>query len=260
MRGLIRKGRALRVLLLLLLICLPFTLFTACTENEEADARLLSATEALLTAVRAEDAEAAYALFDPSVSYEQFSVAYAEMKEMLKGVTSYEIEKLGDNTDGDEYAVSFRITANGEEGELAFAATARERAGMTGLSAFYLQKNKATVAPVGSLTNMAEADGLQWTLLILGGAVWVVTALAVIDCVRSARQERRGMMLIVILIGMLSVSVSYGASPAFLLEHGYYFPYTALLRDGTGTDTLRLFLPVGAVAWFILRRRFVDKK
>lgn len=251
-----KKTRLLAALLLLIFLLLAL----AGCADKEADARLETQTRAMLDAVLSDDADTAYALVADAATEEAFRSAYADMRGMLSGIVSYEIKKLGNNKADGEYAASFLITATAADGSThEYAATAREREGGSGLSAFYIQKNEQTPTPIGSLTNMEGADGVQWALIAVSALSWIVTVLALVDCALHAVHEKRGMMLLIILIGMVSLSFSWGASQGFAVQHGYYFLYTALLRHASGEVTLRVFLPVGAIAWMVLRRKFTAK-
>ena len=230
--------------------------FAGCARGDkDANARLEGYTRAMLDALLAGDDDAAYALVGAAVTKEEFLPVCAQMKEMLGGVSSYTLRTLGYNRSGSEYAVSFLLTAEASDGERSYAVTAYEKTGVDGMSAFLLQRNEDAVIPAGSLRNMKDAGGLSWCMLILGGVAWVFTLAAAIDCGKHAKRNK-GIMLFIILFGMATVGFTLTPAAGFSLVHGYYEPYSAFLIYPDGKEILRVFLPLGAVGWFVLRSKF----
>ncbi len=229
---------------------------SGCAQSDkDANARLESATRAMLDALLVADEDGAYALVADAATREAFAPVYAEMREMLSGVSSYELRKLGENREGSEYAVSFLVTAEADDGERSYAVTAYEKEGKNGMSAFLLQRNEDEVIPTGSLRNMKDAGALSWGLLILGGLSWLFTLAAAIDCGKNAKRNK-GIMLFIILFGMATFALTLSPSAGFSIVHGYYEPYSAFLVYPDGKEVLRFFLPLGAIGWFALRRKF----
>jgi hypothetical protein len=213
----------------------------------------------MLDALLAGNEERAYAVVAAAVAREDFSPVYAQMREMLRGVSAYTLRQLGTNRTGGEYAVSFLVEAEAEDGERSYAATAYEKEGTPGVSAFLLQRNAESVVPLGALTNMKGAGALSWCMLILGGLSWLFILAAAIDCGRNAKKNR-GIMLFIILFGMATFGLTLAPNAGFSITHGYYEPYSAMLYYPSGQQTLRFFLPIGAIGWFALRRRFTREE
>lgn len=248
--------RKIRILTIILCVLSVLSLLTACSrEDKAANARLETATRGMLDAILADDAEGAYAYLRDAAAEEDFRTWYAQVREMLSGVTGYTLEPLKAKETENGYGLSFRVNAVGGEREQTYAITAYEKAGVSGMSGFYFQEN---VTYIGTLTAMKGANAGQWCVLIIGMLAWVVTLLAIVDCYLHAG-DKRGMMLLIILIGMVSLAFTLTPSFAFSLKHGYSFPYTALVYASTGEHTLHLFLPVGAIGYFIFRRKILKK-
>lgn len=247
--------KKIRVLSIILCVFALFSLLTGCSrEDEAANARLETATRGMLDAIIADDADLAYAYLKDAATEADFASWYAQVREMLGGAETYTLEPLKGETTDNGYGRSFLVTATGRGGEKTYALTAYEKAGVAGFSGFYFQEN---VTYIGTLTAMGKADAGQWCTLIFGMLAWVLPILAVIDCYLHAK-EKLGMMLLIILLGMVSLSFTLSPAFAFSLQHGYNFPYTALVYTSTGEHTLRLFLPVGAIGYFIFRRRILS--
>lgn len=247
--------KKIRVLSIILCVFALFSLLTGCSrEDEAANARLETATRGMLDAIIADDADLAYAYLKDAATEADFSPWYAQVRGMLDGATAYTLEPLKGETTSSGYGRSFLVTATGRGGEKTYALTAYEKAGLSGLSGFYFQEN---VTYIGTVTAMGGADAGQWCTLIFGMLAWVLTILAVVDCFFHAR-EKLGMMLLIILLGMITLSFTLSPAFAFSLQHGYKFPYTALVYASTGEHTLRLFLPVGAIGYFIFRRKIIQ--
>lgn len=246
-----------RVLSIFLCVFAIVALLTGCArEDEDANVRIEAMTRGMVDAILADDCAAAYTYVKDATTEEAFLPVYEEMREMLRGVESYTLEKLDAGKSESGYALSVKMTATGERGTVTYAIKANEVEGKAGLGGFYLQEN-ATVT--GTLTKMGEADARQWCTLLFGALSWVVTVAALLDCFLHAK-ENRGMMLIIILLGMVTLSFTVAPSFSFSLGHGYTFPYTAFLYFSTGTKTLKLFLPLGALGYLIFRRKFVPSK
>lgn len=247
-----------RILLTLVCIFMILCMLSGCAQGDkDANARLEENTRAMLDALLLGDEDGAYALVAGAVSREEFSPVCAQMCEMLVGVSSYSLRQLGYNREKSEYAVSFLVTAEAEDGERSYAVTAYERAGVSGMSAFLLQRNEDEIVPVGVLRNLKDASALSYVMLAVGALSWVVILAAAVDCGRNAKRNK-GMMLFIILFGMATLGLTF--TPAFDLSisHGYYEPYSAFLLYPDGKEVLRIFLPLGAVGWFLLRPKFVS--
>ena len=247
-----------RILTILLCIFMIMCALTGCAQDDkDANARLESETREMIDALLAHNEAGAYALVANAATEEAFAPVYAQMCEMLEGVSSYTVKKLGVNREGSEYAVSFLITAEAADGERSYAVTAYERTGTSGMSAFLLQRNEEEVVPVGALRAMKDAGALSWGMLALGGAAWVFTLVAAIDCGRNAKKNK-GIMLFLILFGMATMGFTLAPAFGVSLVHGYYEPYSAYLLYPDGETVLRLVLPLGAIGWFLLRRKFTS--
>ena len=245
-----------RVLLIIVCIFMMLCALSGCAQGDkDANARLETATRSMLDALLSDDADGAYALVSNAATREEFSPVYAQMREMLSGVSSYELRQLGTNKKGSEYAVSFLVTATAADGERSYAVTAYEKTGAAGMSAFLLQRNEEKVVPKGSLSNMQDAGALSWCMLILGGLSWLFILAAALDCGLHAKKNK-GIMLFIILFGMATLGFTLAPSAGFSITHGYYEPYSAFLLYPDGKEILRVLLPLGAIGWFILRRRF----
>ena len=249
--------KKIRVLTIILCILLVLCALCGCSrEDTEANARLEAHTRGMLDALMVGDVALAYDFVKNAATEEAFLPVYEEMRGMLSGVSDYSLRKLGTNRDGTEYAVSFLVTANAADGERSYAVTAYEKQGVSGMSAFLLQRNEDKIVPTGAITNMKDAGALSWVALVIGGVSWVFTLIAAIDCGRCAKKNK-GIMLFLILFGM--ASFSFTLSPAFSISlvHGYYAPYTALLYYPEGEVVAQIFLPLGAIGYFLLRKKFV---
>ena len=245
-----------RILLCFVCILMIMCALAGCARGDkDANARLEGHTRAMLDALMLGDEDGAYALVANAATREDFSPVCAQMREMLSGVSSYTLRKLGYNRSGKEYAVSFLVTAEAEDGERSYAVTAYEREGVEGMSAFLLQRNEDAILPVGDVRNMKGAGALSYSMLVLGALMWVFTLIAAVDCGRNAKKNK-GIMLFIIFFGMATFGLTLAPSAGFSIVHGYYEPYSAFLLYPDGKEVLRLFLPLGAIGWFALRRKF----
>ena len=204
-----------RVLTIILCLFVILSLLCGCAkEDEAANARLETATRGMLDAILADDAETAYTYLKEAATEEDFRTWYAQVRGMLAGVTAYTLEPLKAKETENGYGLSLLVRTEGTRGEVTYAVTAYEMAENAGFSGFYFQENASYI---GTITTMKEANAGQWCTLIFGMLAWVVTLLAIVDCYLHAG-DRRGMMLIIILLGMVPNFCQHGIIRCF--HHG----------------------------------------
>ena len=93
--------RKIRVLTIILCIFMILCALSGCAQGDkDANARLENETREMLDALLAGKEASAYALVANAATREEFSPVYAQMCEMLSGVSSYTLKQLGVNREG----------------------------------------------------------------------------------------------------------------------------------------------------------------
>ena len=109
----------------------------------------------------------------------------------------------------------------------------------------------------GTITSMGGANVLQWLVLILGIATMGFTAFVFVDCVRR-KFKSKGVWCAVILLGVLSLGFTVGKT-GFVPTAGFgiiVFP-SSLVTYSTGGYALSLVIPVGAIAYLVMRKKLL---
>ena len=253
---------------ILLAFCLIITmlLLSGCSEilqnldNKE----LRNDTDVMLNAILMNDAEGAYPLVSDLCTKAEFAPIFNQMHELLDGVKEYELKVLSVNQSakydkGESLTtvdVVYEMTTNAQK----FVVSVQSSSKVNGFSSFYITPyEKTSLHYVGTLDNMKGADATQWVLLASNIAVIGLMIWALIDCCRN-KIKRKALWIILILLGAVSVGVTVAAT-SFNLNFNlvWFASYNALIRYGSGQTIFRLVVPVGAILYFVLKRKITDK-
>lgn len=123
-----------------------------------------------------------------------------------------------------------------------------------GIAGFHFDVYAQTVT-TGTLLTMQGADGAQWVFLLIGLAEIGLIIGSVVDCART-KIKRKALWIVLILLGSVIWTLSaVQGKVSFNFNIGLLLSHTALIRYSTGGFMLRLYLPVGMVAYWIMRRK-----
>jgi len=241
-------SRKLRVALVLLSVLLLICSLTACV-NEETESRMRGHCETVLDALLAGDTEAAYAVLTAAGSREEFDAFCVQVLPMLEGVESYELKQTGwhvytENGVTDTTLTYLMTCSNGAQ----YLVEVSESSDTAGLTGFFLNSPQAEMenaAPIALRTVF-----LVFSLAVLAFCIWMI-----VDCVRR-KVRYKALWIILILVGF-SLTVTLGGG-------NFHLNGTVGLVAATSTITLNAMtavsvttvtVPVGAVIYFLLRRR-----
>lgn len=246
---------------LMLLVCVGCSVLADELEND----RLRANVEDMLDAIIADDYSSAYALVEETVANEDFVNAYQGLRNILKGVESYEISILyvyqnystGTSGSIQTFTATYEIAT--EVGR--FVVDSEMVSTQDGLSRFVVAPYEDTdYYSVGTVGNMKNAAILQWVFLlsnivIIGAAVW-----AFVDCCRQ-KIKKKALWLLLIFIGFAAVAVTLRDSGVSLnLTFGWLTSYTAYVTYGGGTIMLRIMSPAGAIIYFVSRNSIICRE
>ena len=222
------------------------------------NSQLRSSTEAMLDALIAEDFGTAYGLVSNICSQEEFQTVFVQLRQMLEGAQTYELQLLQVYTgasinDGQRINTASAVYKVTTPKGVVIAGTRRDD--RMGLTAFQLTPyEKTDYYFTGTLGHMRDAGGIQWLLLLLNVISVGFGVFALVDCARK-KIKNKVLWIILLSLGFATVGVTLSGS-GFRMNFnlGWLTAYSALIRYGSGAVTLRLMLPVGAAAYFCMRR------
>lgn len=207
---------------------------------------------AFVDALSKKDPEALVPMVDEAhLGREEYDKFFKSAGEYVGGFTSYECKGITDYAEGEQDGAAnksaiFLFETDGIDFHV----------GVTCIGT----SNKIAALAVygvetGTLGSMEGASALQWIVLVIGILVIVFTALVFVDCLRSGIKSR-AMWCAVILLGVLSLGATVGKT-GIVPNAGFgfiIFP-SALITYSTGGYALSLVIPVGAIAYLVMRKR-----
>lgn len=242
----------LRLLSVTLAVLALLVFATSCDlseRGEQAKALCAQMTDAIL----ADDAEAAYAIVSDACTEDEFATVYESILPLFQGIASYELRQAGFQSKMENGVVSYTATCYVVcEGEERLAVEVATVDGYEGLTQ-YTVVEAAALKYTGSLTTIGEFNPVQWGLLIYSALCIALVVLMILDCIRRTLNAKV-LCILLILLGHLKISAvsAEGLSASFRI--GGFLPFSKLLLYGNGAWELTLFLPVGAVVYFLLRK------
>ena len=221
-------------------------------------------TELVLDAVVDEELDTAYTIFEDFCTKDDFAPTFYEMADMLKDVESYELKLLSVNKNTN-YSNGSAVTEIHSVYEMSsddarYIVDVKTNSLVEKLSSFYVTPFEDTdYYYTGTVAKMKDANAFQWIMLLSNILIIGFTVFALIDCIRR-KVKLKALWIIVIIIGFFSVGVTLSRGGInFNVNLGWLTAYTALIRYGGGTVVARIMIPVGAAAYFILRRLIIKK-
>ena len=255
-----RKILTLTAVVLAVVLC-----FAGCSEiyQRAENAEIHQQTRAMLDAVIANDLDAAYAMVSDVFAMEDFQPNFEVLAELVSGTEGYELEMLS------YYTYSSLVNGNRTQTVQSVyeMTTETERFivevvidSYLGMTTFRMARYEETdYYYTGLLGHMEDADIVQWGLLLSNVVAIGLTVIALVDCCRHS-MKRKKTWIAVLILGFMTLGVSTAAGGVRLhFNFGWLLNYTALIRYGGGTNMLRALVPVGAVAYFIARRKILKK-
>ncbi len=209
---------------------------------------------AFVDALSKNDFEAALSLIDEGrFSREDFETFFKNTREYVGEFSSYENKGITDYANAEQNgkpteSATFLFETDGADFYVGVARVGESKK-ISGLAVSPTQ--------IGTITSMGGANALQWLVLILGIVTIGFTALVFVDCVRR-KFKSKGVWCAVILLGVLSLGFTVGKT-GFMPSAGFgfiIFP-SSLVTYSTGGYTLSLVLPIGAIAYLVMRKKLL---
>jgi hypothetical protein len=209
---------------------------------------------AFVDALLKNDAEAALPLIDEAhFSRENFETFFKNAGEYVGEFSSYENKGISDYTKAEQNgkpteSATFLFDTDGADFYVGVARVVGVEK-ICGLSVYPTE--------TGTITSMGGANALQWLVLILGIATIGFTAFVFVDCVRR-KFKSKGTWCAIILLGVLSIGFTVSqAGFAPKAGFGLIISPSSLVTYSLGGYTLSLVIPVGAIAYLVMRKRLL---
>lgn len=233
-----------------IMLCVLLLTATGCRafDNEEVRAR----TEAMLTAILADDVDAAYACMAPSIERAPFDEGYEQVHTLIGGVETYELKAIYLQVSVNNGVKTTQVTYQLLTEETAYEIQAMIDERYAGLISFYVtpSSNAAGASIVGQ-------HPLQLVFLAVAAVETAFVVWMTVDCARR-RTKNKVLWLLIILFGMLSVTFTIaGGSMNMGANFGFLLSFTSLSMNGGYYAGARILLPIGAVVYAILRKRLL---
>jgi len=246
---------------LILAVFLCVVLLSGCAGvTIQDDPSVRANVDSFLAAVLAEDENAAYGALCKEIGPEEFHTAYAEIREYLKNVDSYQLTPIQYNyrvNNGTEsIALAYRMVTN----EGVFVVSAASAEGYEGLVTLYVTPEEQTALTYnGTPGHMQDANTLQWIILVGGILSWVFVLLVCVDCCRRRIKHKILWILLILLAGVIVTLSISGTGLNLNFNVGIYLKISTLIRYGNGTTKLSLVIPAGAVIYLCCRKKLIKK-
>ena len=257
-----KKNNSLAVCAIVLAVLVLCSGCAAAIQDLE-NAEVRQNTEAMLDALITNDFQAAYSLVSNICTEEDFKPTFTQMQALLGNEAVYELKLLSIYTNSaiSNGQKSSSVSSVYEMTTLSEKLIVSIRVDdQVGLSSFYLTPYKYTdYYFTGTLEKMEDATGAQWLVLLLNVIVLGFVVFALVDCCRH-KIKKKALWILLLILGFASVGAT--VSPTGIRVNfnvGWITAYSALIRYGTGTVTLRLLLPVGAIVYFAKRRSLLQQ-
>ena len=245
-------------LFIVLLMAWMLTVFAGCNFEID-DSEFRADTQQMLDAVLVNDMDTCRALISRDVDDAALAAGVAQMQTVLEDVAEYTLQPISFNkkaTNGiTQTTIRYRMSA----GEMIFLVDAVRVSNADQLAGFHVVRYEEPVY-TGTVGHMDGADAAQWILLLVAAAETAFVIWMLIDCFRHTIGNK-ALWIALILIGNALITLTTG-NGQFNLNYavGTVWNHTALIRYSTGSDVLRLFLPVGAIVYTVMRKKLIQSE
>lgn len=235
-----------RIFLMIACFLLALTCLTGCSSVKNSE-QIERYTRHLLDALIAEDPDAAYEQMQDSCTREEFEAFYVQIVPRLDGVESYELEQTGwylEYDNGVNYSTIYyaMTTPDGVSYDLTCVAAD----GYRGLAGFHIADT--TRVSVG-----VHAVFIVLSVAILAFVVWMI-----LDCVKRKPKKKVLWILLILLSLKLTLTIG-GGMMYFYFGAALSFSFWNASAFG-GISTVVMYLPVGALIYFFMRKRITPKQ
>lgn len=245
----------MKKLICMILACLLLMSLAGCSALLS-DSEIRAAGTDMLDALLSDDYEGSYAMVSQACTEEEYAQVYSQFRAVLSGIETYELQllQLNKNTTNGRTVTQaiYRIQLEKEPLLLSVALDSE----VSGLVTFYLSVDDETVVSYnGDLSNMRDANFLQWAMLAVAALTLAFVIWMAVDCCRR-KMKRKALWLVLILLGSVMITTTLsGSSFSIRYNLGLLLNHSALLRYTDGSFVSRLLIPAGAIVYFARRKK-----
>ena len=231
---------------ILLAVCLISTL-SGCGDTEKNnEAKLL--TEKFIDAVIADDADSAYAAMTSELNRAEFDAFFVQIAEIFDGIKTYELTQTGWNASFNNGVSSYKATFDMKADNGAkFQVETTVVDGYENIYNIYFTPVKTSESSLPILLPF-KLGALVLSVAAIGFAIWMI-----VDCAKR-KIGKKALWIILILVGA-SVTLSIGGGLHINWQLGLAIA-TSSVSTSSGVTSFRLAVPLGALIYFCLRKRF----
>ncbi len=253
-------------IVMLVLVASVLLLCTGCSQMLGAmeDKELRGYTETMLDAIIEDEYDVGYALVDDVCTSEEFSSMFTAARKLFGDADAYELTPIGfyrnrsvnNGETVDSVQTVYVMTVNSQN----YVVDVTTHSTYEHLSSFHISPYENTnYYRTGELGAMKSANALQWVMLLSNIISIALIAFALVDSCRR-NIKRKPLWIALIALGLVTVGVTFATNRFnFNLAINWLFKYSALILYGGGTTVFQVMLPVGAIAYFVLRHKLVIK-
>lgn len=240
----------------LLAVVMLFTLWLTGCKVTVNDAQIREKAVQMTDALLEGDQAAAYALVADIQSEADFQVVYGQLRDLLADVTTYELEQQGYHKsvrNGQTVVqAEYRMETNADT----YILSVQEDSLINGLSRYYITPEQYTAYVYnGTVDRMSGANVFQWIMLVIAAAELGYVIVMLVDCSRR-KIKHKGLWIAAIILGALVISISLqGGQFNLKFNIGAILSHSAIVRYGNGLTLYRILIPIGAIAYNILRKK-----
>lgn len=235
-----------RFFALLLVIVL---MLAGCGEDVFDDTALRADAEVLMAAFLNDDYDGCFAVVENAVSDGELRQIFPAIVEELRDLGEYEMTAVGWNRKitGDRDQKSVNYLVSGEGGKYYLSVTKVE--GIEGLAGFQISAAEADAEPT------RQAGPVNWIVTIIGFAVLGFVIWMVVDCVRR-KMKRKWLWIPLVLLGSVVLTLALrDGGMNFRYNIGLYLGVSSLVNYQAGGFMLKLYIPLGAIVYFMKRKQ-----
>ncbi len=237
-----------------LLLCL---LLASCELETEQGNEIKAQCQIFLDAAISEDAASARKVLAEEMDDDSFAKTFPIICEYINGVKTYTLTQTGFNSGIDNgfsyYEAIFTMKTNVGNFEL----RAMEVEGYEGLYNFNITSEEdLDPSYTGTITSIKDSNVFQILILIFSAACIAFTIFALVDCCKH-KMKYKPLWIIIILCGVVAFTITFNDTDVNFKAKvaAILFSYSYLQIYETGAFIFNLSLPVGALVYFILRKK-----
>lgn len=251
------------------IVCLLFSILACCfltgcgnlLKNEQMDREV----ERLIAALNEDDADRIYqSLYPGIVTREEFDESYEAIRKIweksythTKKLNAINTKKTMGNTGNSNICEAQYYIYTPDKFYTINISYLSDDIG-EGMGGFYLQPGAEPMQISGSFTTASENSVLQWVILIYATLSYLLIIITVVDILRK-RPRLFGLWLVVVL-AFFSFLLRKVPDNTYVSVGVNWFIMSSLKIYNNGSWILILAVPAGAVVYWCLRRRLLDRK